>query len=72
MKLDYCKQDKVKIGMMNYLKKLLDDLSDKYQGRSIELAANHIFKFNKTAHKLCKHDAQVFHTIVSKLLFLCK
>ena len=72
MKLDYCEEGKVKIDMTDYLKKILDDLPNKYQGRAITLAANHLFSVNKTTRKLSKKDAQVLHTIVAKLIFLCK
>ena len=58
--------------MMDYLKKILDDLPNKYQGRAITLAANHLFEVNKTTRKLSEKDAQSFHTIVAKLIFLCK
>ena len=58
--------------MTDYLKEILDELPDKYQGRGITPAANHIFEVNKTARKLSKKDNHAFHTIVEKLLFLCK
>ena len=66
MKLDYRKEGKVKIDMTDYLKKILDDRSDKYQGRAITPAANHLFEVNKTTRKLNEKDAQAFHTIVEK------
>ena len=72
MKLDYCEESKLKIDMTYYLKKILDYLPGKYQGRSILPAANHIFEVNKTTLKLIEKDAQDFHTIGGELLFLCK
>ena len=72
MKLDYREQGKVKIDMTDYLKENLDELPDKYQGRAITPAANHLFKVNETAPKLSDKDAQAFHTFVTKLIFLCK
>ena len=71
MKLDYHKQGKVKIDMTDYLK-ILDDLPDKYQGRAITPAASHIFEVNEIARSISEKYSQVFHTIVEKLLFLCK
>ena len=72
MNLD-CREDgKVKIDMTDYLKKILDYLPIKFQGRAITPAANYIFEVNNTTRKLSKKDAQAFHTIVEKLLFLCK
>ena len=72
MKLDYSEEGKVKIDMTYYLKKILDDLLKKHQGRAITPAANHLFEVNKTTRKLSEKDAQAFHTIMAKLLFLCK
>ena len=70
--IDYHEQGKVKIDMTDYPNKILDDLPDKYQGRAITPATNHIFEVNETARKLREKDAQAFYTIVEKLLFLCK
>ena len=52
MKLDYREEGKIKIDMRGYLKKILDDLPSKYQGRFITPAANHLFEVNKTTWKL--------------------
>ena len=72
MKLDYREEGKVKIDMTGYLKKILNDLPNKYQGRAITPAANHLFEVNKTTKNISEKDAQAFHTIMEKLLFLCK
>ena len=72
MKLDYRKEGKVKIDMTDYLKKILNDLPSKDQGRAITPAANHLFGVNKTTCKLSEKDPQAFNTIVAKFLFLCK
>ena len=58
--------------MMDYLKKILDNLPYKYQGRAITPVANHLLEVNTAACKLSDKDAQAFHTIVEKLIFLCK
>ena len=70
--MDYRKEGKVKIDMTDYLKKILNDLPSKDQGRAITPAANHLFGVNNTTRKLSEKDAQAFHTIVAKLIFLCK
>ena len=72
MKLDYREQGKVKIDMTDDLNKIPDNLTDKYQGRDTTPEANHLFKVNKTTRNLSEKDAQAFHTIVEKLIFLCK
>ena len=43
MKLDYREEGKVKIDMTDDLKKILDDLPSKYQGRAIAPAEKHLF-----------------------------
>ena len=60
LKIDYREQVKVKIDMTDYLKKILNNLSDKYQGGAITPVADHIFEVNDTARKLSKKDAQAF------------
>ena len=50
--------------MMDYLKKILDNLPYKYQGRAITPAANHLLEVNENVSKLSEKDSQVFHTIV--------
>ena len=72
MKLEDLEQGKVKTDMTDYLKKILYDLPDKYQGRAIKPAANHLFEVNETVHKLSEKYAQKSHIIVAKILFLCK
>ena len=67
MKLYYGKQGKVEIDMKDYLKRILDDLTDKYQGRDITTETNHLFEVNDTVRKLSEKDAQAFHTIVAKI-----
>ena len=58
--------------MTDYLKNILNYLTIKYQGRVITPAENHLFKVNKTTRKLSKKCTQAFHTILAKLVFLCK
>ena len=52
MNMDYRKQGKVKIDMMDYLKKILDNLPEKYQGRAITPEEKHHFEVNNTTRKL--------------------
>ena len=71
MNLDYREQGKVKINMTDYLKKILDEITDKYQGKAITPAENNLFEVNETVRKLIERDAQAFHTIVAKVIYLC-
>ena len=66
MKLDYRDQCKVKTDMTDYLKNILDNLPNKYQGRAVTPAANHISEVNNTTRKLSDKDVREFHTIVEK------
>ena len=72
MKLDYRDQGRVKTDITDYLKKILDNLTNKYQGSYITPTANHLLEVSNTTRKLSKKDAQVFHTIMEKIIFLCK
>ena len=62
--MDYRKQGKVKVDMKDYLKKILDNLTEKYQGRAITPEEKNHFEVNNITRKLSKKDAQEFHTIV--------
>ena len=72
MKLYYREQGKVKIDMIDYLKQILDDLPDKYQGRAFTPASKHLFQVNETVRKFSEKDVQAFHTIMAKFIFICK
>ena len=52
MKLYYCEEVKVKIDMTYYLKKILNNLPSKYQGREITPEENNLFEVNNTTQKL--------------------
>ena len=58
--------------MTVYLSKLRKDMTNIHKVHTVNIAANHLFEENKTSQKLSKGDAQIFHTIVEKLLFLRK
>eukprot|EP00957_Ditylum_brightwellii_P035791 2713999-Ditylum_brightwellii.AAC.1 len=58
--------------MLDYINKSLGDLSNEYGGEAVTPVANHLFKINEDAEKLDKEDAEFFHHIVAKLIFLCK
>eukprot|EP00957_Ditylum_brightwellii_P151119 11506975-Ditylum_brightwellii.AAC.1 len=58
--------------MIEYINKLLDDLPDENGGEAVTPAANHLFEVNEDAEKLGKENAELFHHIVAKLIFLYK
>ena len=72
MTLDYTSKGKVKIDMRQYLKSILEDLPTDYDGSAVTPAADHLFTTNEHCKPLPEESAVLFHTIVAKLLFLCK
>jgi hypothetical protein len=72
MMLDYSKKGKVKIKMIDYVKKMLADLPDEMNGEAPTPAGNHLFMVDNNQTKVDEQKAQFFHTYVAKALFLCK
>ena len=70
MTLDYGEKHKVKIDMTKYLDKILSDLSNKFDGKSLTLAASYLFETNEHCDKLDKQSSEHFHHVVTQLLFL--
>ena len=72
MTLDFTIPGKVQITMFDYIVKMLTDLPPSMQGTAATPAADHLFKVNLDAIKLDPADADFFHTMVAKSLFLSK
>jgi Reverse transcriptase (RNA-dependent DNA polymerase) len=73
MKIDFSKKNKVIINMMEYVEKFLQDSPEDMLGTAQTPASNFLFEINsKYPIMLSKDDADTFHTMVAKLLFLCK
>eukprot|EP00957_Ditylum_brightwellii_P118495 9037112-Ditylum_brightwellii.AAC.1 len=53
----------LKVLMIDYIQKLLDDMPDKYDGEAVTPAAKHLFEVNEEVEKLGKEDADLFHHI---------
>ena len=58
--------------MRDYLENILYYLPKKFKGSSVTPAANHLFNVNTNCKKLSEDNAQLFHALVDKLLFLGK
>lgn len=73
MTLDFTKEKKLKIGMVEYIKTMLADLPPDMDGTAVTPAANHLFDVNgKDPVLLPEARSMFFHHNVAKLLFLCK
>jgi hypothetical protein len=73
MTLDYSTKGKVIINMDKYVEELLNDVSDELGiGVAATPAAAYLYEVNQEASKLEKEQADRFHTMTAKLLFLSK
>jgi hypothetical protein len=73
MTIDYSEENKVRFSMVEFIDATLEGAPDDMStGTSATPAAAHLFDVNPEAEKLNKHDAELFHTMVAKLLYLCK
>ena len=72
MTLDFLSPKKMRILMLDYILKLLDDLPEEYGGEVATPAVNHLLEVNDDAKKFSEEEAQFFHHNVAKFIFLCK
>ena len=72
MTLDYSKEGKVMVKMLDYVDNMLRGAPADMAGESATPAGNHLFQVNEEGTKLDEEKAQVYHHIVAKALFLCK
>jgi hypothetical protein len=73
MTIDFSIQGKVMIKMDDYVDNILAEARDDMEGASTSPAAEHLFEVNNTDPDLLSEmDAQYFHTMTAKLLFLSK
>ena len=74
--LDYSEKGKVKISMLDYIDKMLQEFPYMDQVKQLKRvatpAAEHLFTVNDKAEKLSEGMKEEFHTTVAKGLFLCK
>ena len=73
MKLDFSKKGKLRVNMIDYVKKIIEEFNYDLSERKIKTpAADHLFQTNEDAGKLNKKMKEDYHTFVAKSLFLCK
>jgi hypothetical protein len=72
MTLDYSEEGKVKVRMENYVANILAESPEDMEGTSTCPASLHLMEVNPSAAKLSVEQADMFHHLVAKLLFLAK
>ena len=72
MMIDYSIPGKVIICMDDYIKGIIDEAPSDMDGIVLTPAAEHLFDVNEDAESLDPAQAELFHHLMAKLLFLCK
>jgi hypothetical protein len=72
MVLDFTVPGEVKINMVDYVKKMVQDFPDESKAKAATPAAMHLFEVNDDAKRISEEDAILFHNLVARGLFLCK
>jgi hypothetical protein len=73
MELDFTQKGKVVINMEKYIHEILEEAPIDMEGMANTPAGNHLFQINnKNPEKLDRATAEIFHTLVAKLLFVSK
>ena len=70
MTIDYSYPGKVIFSMIDYIKKILDNIPEDIKGESSTPSAHHLFYIVEDSSKLYQADADLFHHFVSQLLYL--
>ena len=72
MKIKMLKNKTVSVSTINYIHEVLDQFPQKFNSGATTPATTHIFEINETAEKLSDEKAEIFHSIVAKLLWIAK
>jgi hypothetical protein len=75
MTLDFSREGKVMVRMEDYVEGILEEARSNMAGESATPAADHLFAVVEepdSDHLLTEEDAEYFHTMTAKLLFLSK
>ena len=72
MTIDYSSPGKVILSMIDYIGKMLDNITEDMKGESSKTAAHYLFDIAEDATKLSQADAYLFHHFVAQLLYLSK
>jgi hypothetical protein len=72
MTFDYSEPGVVKINMVDYVKKVLDEMPEDMDGTATSPAADHLFQIKEGIELVNEITSKFLHITVAKLLFLCK
>jgi hypothetical protein len=72
MTIDYSEDGKVKFMMPDYVEGILDEAPSEMDGIAVTPAGPNLFTVKADEIKLDDEDADVFHRLTAKLLYLCK
>jgi hypothetical protein len=72
MTIDYSEDGKVKFIMSDYIEGILGEAPDDMDGTAVTPAALNLFTVRTDADKLDDGDADTYHRLTAKLLYLCK
>jgi hypothetical protein len=72
MNIDYSEDGHVHIDMTKYIENILNKVPPKMRGKATNPGASYLFETNQHCPKLTEDEAQFYHYLVSKLLFICK
>jgi hypothetical protein len=72
MTINYLEDGKVKLIMSDYVKGILDEAPDDMDGTAVTPAASNLFMVQMDGEKLNDSNADTYHRLTAKLLYLCK
>jgi hypothetical protein len=72
MELDFTEIGTIKIGMEEYVTRMLESFPGGLTGTSSTPAAQYLFNTREQAQILTEDKSAIFHTMVAKALFTCK
>jgi hypothetical protein len=72
MTLNYSEPGPVKVNMIDYVHKVLEEMPKEMEGTATSPAGDYLFKIVEDIELLDEATSEFFHAAVAKLLFLCK
>ncbi|MFN7263281.1 MAG: reverse transcriptase domain-containing protein, partial [Cyanobacteriota bacterium] len=72
MNFNFSTKGEVRITMFDFIDRMLEEAPEDMGGTASTPAGNKLFQVNRNATKLDGKTADMFHTFVAKLLYLCK